>query len=136
MAQPARIRCGIMNSLRSSRQGGFSLVELLVVMGIISTLMAIALPRYSQYRAHAFDSQAETDLRSVAMAEEAYFLENEAYLSCSGTSCAGLPGIKKLSNGVVLSVTTTDTGFVGTSTHPRGSGKQYTWDSEQGGLIE
>lgn len=125
-----------MNSLRSSGQGGFSLVELLVVMGIISTLMAVALPRYSQYRAHAFDSQAETDLRSVAMAEEAYFLENEAYLTCSGASCTGLPGIKKLSTGVILSVTTTETGFIGTSTHPRGSGKTFRWDSDQGGWIE
>ncbi len=115
-------------------QRGFSLIELLVVMGIMSTLIAIALPRYSSYRASAYDSRAETDLRSVAMAEEAYFLENDKYLACADDGCSSLPGIKKLSGGVTLSVTTTDTGFRGTSSHPKGSGKVFTWDSEQGGF--
>lgn len=61
----------------SPHQQGFTLIELLVVMGIVSALIAVALPRYSDYRANAFDARAELDLRSVAMAEEAYFLENE-----------------------------------------------------------
>ena len=119
-----------------SQKNGFSLIELLVVMGIISTLIAIALPRYASYRANAFDSRAETDLRSVALAEEAYFLDNDKYLACSGQSCGALPGIKKLSAGVVLSIAATDNGFQGTASHPRGSGKVFRWDSEQGGLIE
>jgi prepilin-type N-terminal cleavage/methylation domain-containing protein len=120
----------------NSGERGFSLIELLVVMGIISTLIAVALPRYASYRANAFDSRAETDLRSVALAEEAYFLDNDKYLACSGQSCSGLPGIKKLSAGVVLSIATTDTGFQGSASHPRGSGKVFRWDSEQGGLLE
>ena len=115
---------------------GFSLIELLVVMGIISTLIAVALPRYATYRASAFDSRAETDLRSVALAEEAYFLDNDKYLTCSGTSCSSLPGIKKLSPGVILSISATETGFQGSASHPRGSGKVFRWDSEQGGLVE
>ncbi|MEY4668010.1 MAG: hypothetical protein RL518_709 [Pseudomonadota bacterium] len=114
--------------------GGFTLIELLVVMGIISALIAVALPRYSDYRARSFDSRAEVDLRSVAMAEEAYFLENEEYLSCDNQTCAQLPGIQKLSSGVVLSITASKTGFTGTSTHPKGSGKTFTWDSSAGGM--
>jgi len=121
-------------SPQSHSQRGFSLIELLVVMGIMSTLVAVALPRYASYRATAYDSRAETDLRSVAMAEEAYFLENDKYLACADASCASLPGIKRLSAGVTLSVTTTETGFVGTSQHPKGTGKVFTWDSEQGGF--
>jgi hypothetical protein len=68
------------------------------------------------------------------MAEEAYFLENDKYLACSDDGCASLPGIKKLSAGVVLSVAVTETGFRGTSQHPKGSGRVFTWDSEQGGF--
>lgn len=117
-----------------SSEQGFSLIELLVVMGIMSTLIAIALPRYARYRASAFDSRAELDLRSVAMAEEAYFLENDKYLACADATCATLPGIKKLSPGVTLSVTTTETGFKGSATHPKGTGKTFTWDSDQGGF--
>jgi len=124
-----------MNTGQRSAQGGFSLVELLVVMGIISTLMAVALPRYANYRASAFDSRAEMDLRSIAMAQEAYFLNNDEYLACSGAECAQLPGIKKLSEGVTLSVTTSENGFQGTASHPKGSGKVFRWDSEQGGLV-
>ncbi|MFN4895646.1 MAG: type IV pilin protein [Pseudomonadota bacterium] len=118
----------------STAQGGFTLVELLVVMGIISTLIAVALPRYASYRASAFDSRAEMDLRSVAMAEEAYFLENDAYLACAQESCTRLPGIKRLSAGVTLSITASETGFTGTASHPKGSGRVFTWDSEQGGF--
>ena len=119
----------------TQHQNGFTLIELLVVMGILSALIAVALPRYSAYRANAFDARAEMDLRSVAMAEEAYFLDNEVYLSCSGTSCTQLPGIQKVSTGVVLTVTAAQTSFKATSSHPRGSGKVFTWDSAQGGLT-
>jgi prepilin-type N-terminal cleavage/methylation domain-containing protein len=118
------------------RQNGFSMIELLVVMGIMSALIAIALPRYGSYRASAFDSRAEIDLRSVAMAEEAYFLENDKYLACSGASCSQLPGIKKLSAGVELAITTSETGFKGTASHPKGSGRVFAWDSDQGGLVD
>lgn len=117
-------------------QHGFTLIELLVVMGIVSALIAVALPRYGHYRANAFDSRAELDLRSVAMAEEAYFLEHEKYLSCAGETCSQLPGIQRLSDGVTLSITTTATGFTGTASHPKGSGKRFSWDSTQGGMMK
>jgi prepilin-type N-terminal cleavage/methylation domain-containing protein len=120
----------------SRGQAGFSLIELLVVMGIISTLLAVALPRYTRYRANAFDSRAEMDLRSVALAQEAYFLENSAYLSCSGSSCLTLPGISKLSAGVTLSITAAANAFTGNSSHQKGSGKVFKWDSEQGGFVD
>ena len=114
---------------------GFTLIELLVVMGIVSALVAVALPRYAAYRANAFDTRAEIDLRSVAMAEEAYFLTNERYLSCSGSTCTQLPGVQRLSEGVRLAVEASDTSFKGTASHPRGSGKIFTWDSSAGGLT-
>jgi type IV pilus assembly protein PilA len=123
-----------MKRISKPNQRGFTLIELLVVMGIISTLIAVALPRYASYRASAYDSRAEMDLRSVAMAEEAYFLQNDRYLPCADASCATLPGIKRLSAGVTLAVETTDTGFRGTSSHPKGSGKVFTWNSDDGGM--
>jgi prepilin-type N-terminal cleavage/methylation domain-containing protein len=123
-----------MKTRSTKAHNGFTLIELLVVMGIISALIAAALPRYASYKANAYDSRAEMDLRSVAMAEEAYFIENDRYLACADQSCTTLPGIKRLSAGVTLAVTTTDTGFRGTASHPKGSGKVFTWDSDQGGM--
>ncbi len=122
--------------MRRGRSGGFTLIELLVVMGIVSALIAVALPRYAAYRANAFDTRAEIDLRSVAMAEEAYFLAHERYLSCSASTCAQLPGIQKLSEGVSLSIQASDTNFRGTASHPKGSGRVFSWDSALGGLVE
>lgn len=121
---------------RDHSSRGFTLIELLVVMGILSSLVAIALPKYATYRAHAFDTRAELDLRSIAMAEEAYFLEKESYLACSNDACISLPGIQRLSAGVTITVKTTDGGFVATSSHPRGSGKTFTWDSSLGGMTQ
>lgn len=139
MTQPMRIQTSQRKVRKGAtthtKQDGFTLIELLVVMGIVSALIAVALPRYSDYRANAFDARAEIDLRSVAMAEEAYFLENEKYLSCSGDSCAQLPGIQKLSSGVALIIAATDNGFTGKASHPKGSGKTFQWDSSKGGMV-
>ena len=123
-------------SQNSSASRGFTLIELLVVMGIVGALMAIAVPQYSAYKARAFDTRAQIDLRNVALAEEAYFLEAENYLSCQDASCTELPGIRKLSGGVTLAVTATTTGFLATSRHPSGSGRTYSWDSNEGGLVD
>ena len=113
---------------------GFTLIELLVTLAIVSILMAIAVPRYSEYKAQAFDLRAATDLRSVAIAEEAYFVGSENYLSCQNSSCNALPGIAALSKGVSLQIQATTTGFLGTASHPLGSGKTFRWESDSGGM--
>ena len=125
-----------METQRSAASGGFTLIELLVVMGIISGLIMVAVPKYATYRQKAFDTRAEVDLRSVAMAEEAYFLDKDKYLACANQSCATLPGISRLSPGVTLTISLVgQSGFRGTASHPQGSGKVYTWDSLQGGMV-
>jgi type IV pilus assembly protein PilA len=125
-----------MNTQTARTCSGFTLIELLVVIGIMGVLMAIAIPQYSAYKARAFDTRAQVDLRNVALAEEAYFLEAERYLSCAQTTCAGLPGIVRLSTGVSLAITATTSGFLGTSTHGQGSGRRFVWNSQAGGLQE
>jgi type IV pilus assembly protein PilA len=116
--------------------GGFTLLELLVVMGIISGLIMVAVPKYGAYRAKAFDTRAEVDLRSVAMAEEAYFLDQDKYLACANQSCTSLPGISRLSPGVTVNVALVgQVGFRATASHPKGTGKVFTWDSQQGGIM-
>ena len=97
---------------------GFTLLELLITLTIIGVLLASAIPYFQGYRKRAFDFRAQNDLRNVAIAEEAYFIDTERYLSCNEASCNQLPGIKKLSNGVALAITARDDGFSGTATHP------------------
>lgn len=115
---------------------GFTLIELLVVVAIIGILAAIAIPQFAEYRARGFDARAKSDLRNVATAEEAYFVDNEVYKACDQTTCAGLlPGIGGLSSGVTLGMTVSGSGFTGTSTHANGTGVTCNWDSAGGGLT-
>lgn len=113
---------------------GFSLLELLVTLVIIGIISSIAIPQYSEYKQRAFDTQAEADLRNVAIAEEVYFIDAEHYLSCQNEECEDLPGIKKLTNGVDLLIIANDFSFTGTATHNAGTGREYNWDSESGGF--
>ncbi len=116
------------------QQQGFTLLELLVVVAIVGILAAIGIPQYSEYKKRAFDSVALADLRNAALAEEAYFLDQEEYLSCRNDSCLSLPGMKRISKGVSLEIAGDANAFSGVASHERGSGKQYQWNSELGGL--
>jgi len=119
-----------------NNEKGFTLIELLVVIAIIGILAAIAIPQFAEYRARGFDARSRSDLRNVATAEEAYFVDNEVYKSCTNSACAtNLPGLAALSNGITLQITATTTGFTGTSTHPKGTGITCNWDSSSGGLT-
>ena len=120
----------------TKNEKGFTLIELLVVIAIIGILAAIAIPQFAEYRARGFDARARSDLRNVATAEEAYFVDNEVYKSCTNGSCAtDLPGIGALSSGVTLQITASGSGFTGTSTHAQGTGVTCNWDSSAGGLT-
>lgn len=115
---------------------GFTLIELLVVIAIIGILAAIAIPQFAEYRARGFDARSRSDLRNVATAEEAYFVDNEVYKACTHATCDTLlPGLASLSSGVTLAISITGTGFTGTSTHPSGTGITCNWDSANGGLT-
>lgn len=54
---------------RAQGQGGFSLVELLVVIVVISILAAIAIPRYLDQQRSARDATAVSDLRNLVAAQ-------------------------------------------------------------------
>jgi type IV pilus assembly protein PilA len=115
---------------------GFTLVELLVVIAIIGILAAIAIPQFQEYRKRGYDAGARSDLRNAATAEEAYFIDNDKYVSCAGSAAcvAALPGLKATSATVALNMTGSTTSFTGTSTASAGSGVTYTWNSANGGM--
>ena len=113
---------------------GFTLLELLIAMSIVATLAAIAIPQYSAYKKRAFDTRAMSDLRNVALAEEAYFIDEESYLSCADSNCLSLPGVAALSQGVTVTITASTTAFTGQASNTKGTGKVFSWDSELGGL--
>jgi len=67
----------MLKKLRSTK--GFTLIELLIVVAIIGILAAIAIPQFATYRAKAYNSAAQSDLRNLKPQMEAAFGDNQAY---------------------------------------------------------
>lgn len=59
------------------RQGGFSLIELMIVIGLIGTLAAIAVPNYIQYREKAKITQAIADIRAMEKMIANFTIDND-----------------------------------------------------------
>ena len=62
-----------------SRDAGFTLVELMVVVMIIAILMAIAIPTFLNSRKRAQDSAAKSNVRNGLAAALAVFSEDQIY---------------------------------------------------------
>lgn len=64
------------------RQGGVSLVELVIVLAIVAMLVAIAYPFYGQYKIRADRSDATGSLLEAWMVLERCFVEEMDYRGC------------------------------------------------------
>ena len=92
---------------KSRFTGGFTLIELLVVVLIIGILAAIALPQYQKAVKRARIAEYEVNLKTLAQAEHAYYLEHGEYayvdrmseLDVTIPECKLLPGLDKFSVG-------------------------------------
>jgi type IV pilus assembly protein PilA len=62
-----------------SRDEGFTLIELMVVVMIIAVLIAIAIPSFLGFRKSAQDRSAQSEVRNVLLAEKAFWLEEGDY---------------------------------------------------------
>ena len=68
----------MLNKFRKSEKG-FTLIELLIVVAIIGILAAIAIPQFASYRAKAFNSSAQSDLKTMKTSLEAFYTDNYYY---------------------------------------------------------
>lgn len=71
-----------------ARAGGFTLIELMIVVVIIAILAAIAVPAYGRYAYRARRPDGQQLLLQVANAEERYYSTNNQYGSLTGLGYA------------------------------------------------
>ncbi len=77
------------------KRGGFTLIELMIVVAVIGLLAAIALPSYRSYIVRAARVEAQTELLEMAALQEKIFLNSNGYAfsviaAYNGTSAGGL----------------------------------------------
>jgi type IV pilus assembly protein PilA len=125
-------------SFSSQEQSGFTLIELLVVVALIGIIAAIALPQINSYRVRGFNATAQSDLRNMISAQEAYFVDQQIYLSCVNDTCnePALPGMR-VSEGTNIRCNLIGAGeyFTCSSKHQKGV-VTYLYDSETSTLSE
>ena len=70
-----------MTTIRSKvhRQGGFSLIEVLIVILVLGLLMAIAVPSFLGARRNGQDSQAQSSARSALSAQRTHYIDYQQY---------------------------------------------------------
>ena len=74
--------------MASSRRG-FTLIELLLVVVIIGILAALAIPKFANSKQKAYTTAMKSDLRSLVLAEEAFFADSERYTAYLDTTRTG-----------------------------------------------
>jgi prepilin-type N-terminal cleavage/methylation domain-containing protein len=65
--------------LRSNAKAGFTLIELMIVVGIVGLLSAIAVPNFISYQARSRRSEAYVNLAAIARIQSAYHAERGEY---------------------------------------------------------
>lgn len=65
-------------------EGGFTLIELMVVVLIIAILIAIAIPTFLGARQRAQNRAAQSNLRNALTAEKTHYTDGEAYTDDTG----------------------------------------------------
>lgn len=99
--------------------GGFTLIELMIVVAIVALLAAIGYPAYTDQVRKARRADAQAELNDAASREEQFFLDNKTYTTSFGNT--GL-NISTTTEGgyYTLSATMAGGGYVLTAT-PQGA---------------
>src|SRR3989344_8395595 len=88
--------------MKFKKNKGFTLLELIVVIAVISILAVILLPRFVRITKPANDSRRLADIRTIQGYLELYYQQNRSYpvdlansagAFGSGNSCAGVCGV-------------------------------------------
>jgi type IV pilus assembly protein PilA len=105
---------------RAGAEGGFTLIELVVVLAILGILLALAVPRYLGARKRAYKAEADNILQEAKTLSWAYYQEYNVFPTNVGQISLAMPANSAWSTPAVTagggtnsSVTWTMTGLTG-----------------------
>ncbi len=75
--------------IKKLNQYGFTLIELLITVAIISILVAIAYPSYTQYTIRANRTAAQAEMMEIANRQQQFLLANRSYVSKATLAASG-----------------------------------------------
>ena len=121
-----------------SRDGGFTMMETLIVLGIVGLLLAIITPQVKGWRERSYMTSVKTDSRNLAFAIDAYRLLNDTYPTTAQiTSGTTVFDNFKLSNGnTVYGYGAVGNSYAVAIIHGTGTGQWATYDSSMGGMCK
>lgn len=98
--------------MRRVRQGGFTLIELMITTAIVAILAAVAYPSYTRYIVRSNRTAAQAQMMDIANRQQQFLLANRAYASKATLEASGYSLPTNVSNKYGYTIT------VGASTVP------------------
>ena len=121
-----------------TKQSGFTLIELMIVVAIIGVLSAVAIPQYQNYVARAQVSEGFSFLGSGKMAVAEYYNENGSFPANNATARLGAANtiIGKYVGSVTVDAGKLTVAFNTTTAHSKLQGKNFALTpKDNGGSI-
>ena len=121
---------------RRPNQQGFSLIELVVVVGIVGVLSAIGISSYGGYKEQAVDGSVHSSLRSARTAMEAFFSDNGgSYVGVDWTQLVRDHGFRFTEGVEITFETVTPTRYVLRACASGASAPSRVYDSDAGAVV-
>lgn len=125
-----------MNTEREMNAGGFTLVEIMIVVAIIGLLAAIALPAFAKARLNSRVSAQMNDLRILEDAFQQYAMENQGFPPVNWMPKVLPTGMDKYVHGDIWSQTTPSGGVYTWKRNTDSSGVTRYYISLSGGVDQ
>jgi prepilin-type N-terminal cleavage/methylation domain-containing protein len=114
-------------------RNGYTLLEMLITVVLISIIAALAVPLYARYAAQARQADAQVQLTAIRQAQEMYKLQNGSYT----TNTASLSGWKTTVNRYTFEMVSAGaTAFSARATgNIDGDATNDVWTMDQDGVL-